>query len=469
MRTAQRRAWKRICRVATPVLIGVVLAVLAAPQNTAAQGAAMPGCVPRSSDRTKVTFFELAFETIQSSYFRPACEAELVDGCARGLRAYAPASGYTSAIDAAKTKADVVALLERFRVEKVGDLDGPSAACIGGMAAVLDGRSSFRDAGAVERMFVNSLRAEWGFDVVADPDGGRVAAVAAGSPAARAGLAVDDVITEIDGNAVRGNETMVLARRILRFGAPRLTVRRPGSARASRVTLEPAPIKQRLPVARLFDGGLGYLRVPVIEAATAAQLVDALRDLRWENGSKLPAGLVLDLREASGGPFEAVNALAAMFLAPDSIAFVVERKPALDATWSRERNRTYRTVPDDYKAKNERDPLARLDPATRGVPLVVLTGQRMGSGAELLAASLRAHGRARLAGAPSPGVQMMIAFDPIHDSFGALMLTSARLSVPGGADWDANGLQPDVVVEPAVDRPAGEIDATLKAALELLR
>src|SRR5262249_21135602 len=93
-----------------------------------------------------------------------------------------------------------------------------------------------------------------------------------------------------------------------------LVVRRPANARLLEFVLDPAlvdaPSVER---AFLLQPGIGYVRVSSFDPLTAKQLKAAIEKL---GGEKLK-GLVLDLRDNSGGVVETALASAAYFLKPD--------------------------------------------------------------------------------------------------------------------------------------------------------
>ena len=69
-----------------------------------------------------------------------------------------------------------------------------------------------------------------------------VATVSAGTPAAAAGLKVGDSVTEVDGEAVNGSESLVAQNRERSVGAKvDLTVVRSGSSQQVSVTLTKRP------------------------------------------------------------------------------------------------------------------------------------------------------------------------------------------------------------------------------------
>ena len=69
------------------------------------------------------------------------------------------------------------------------------------------------------------------------------------------------------------------------------------------------------------------------------------------------------------------------------------------------------------------------------------------SAAEILAAALHDHGRAKLVGSPTYGKGTVQTFYDLDDGSG-LKLTTARYYTPNGNSLESNGIVPDMKVEP---------------------
>ena len=99
--------------------------------------------------------------------------------------------------------------------------------------------------------------------------------------------------------------------------------------------------------------------------------------------------------------------------------------------------------------------------------LVVLINGGSASAAEILAGSLRDHGRAKLVGGKSFGkgtVQEPVGFD---DGSG-LHVTIAKWLLPSGTNIHHDGVKPDVEIKYQAEKEEVKIDNQLKKALEVL-
>ncbi|HET7503747.1 MAG TPA: S41 family peptidase, partial [Kofleriaceae bacterium] len=81
-----------------------------------------------------------------------------------------------------------------------------------------------------------------------------------------------------------------------------------------------------------------------------------------------------------------------------------------------------------------------------GVPVVAIVDQGTASAAEILAAALHDHGRAKLVGVPTFGKGTVQTFYDLDDGSG-LKLTTARYFTPSGNTLESKGIIPDVTVE----------------------
>ena len=84
--------------------------------------------------------------------------------------------------------------------------------------------------------------------------------------------------------------------------------------------------------------------------------------------------------------------------------------------------------------------------AATSVPIIALVDSGTASAAEILAASLHDHQRARLVGLPTYGKGTVQTFYDLDDGSG-LKLTTARYFTPKGNSLESKGIVPDVRVD----------------------
>ena len=167
-------------------------------------------------------------------------------------------------------------------------------------------------------------------------------------------------------------------------------------------------------------------------------LEKAIAEIKKEAGDKI-IGYVVDLRNNPGGLLNQAISVSDAFLDKGEIVS------------TRGRN----------ESDTKRDNAARGD-LTDGKPIIVLINGGSASASEIVAGALQDHRRAIIVGTQSFGkgsVQTVIPL-PGH---GAMRLTTARYYTPSGRSIQAEGIEPDIVVEQA---KLEEIDSKYKRTRE---
>ncbi|MEY3735119.1 MAG: Carboxyl-terminal-processing protease [Cyanobacteriota bacterium] len=184
---------------------------------------------------------------------------------------------------------------------------------------------------------------------------------------------------------------------------------------------------------------LGVLRITQFSEPVPSQVQQALKDL---NNADVE-GLVLDLRNNSGGLVSAGLAVANALL---------DREPIVETV--------------------NRDALASLEQAGAGAlytgPLVTLVNGGTASASEILAGALQDDGRSRLLGSRTFGKGLIQTLIPLGNGSG-LAVTVARYRTPSGRDIQHLGIEPDQLLpQPEPLAPGGDDDSWLQAALDSL-
>ncbi|MBQ8927698.1 MAG: S41 family peptidase [Oscillospiraceae bacterium] len=261
------------------------------------------------------------------------------------------------------------------------------------------------------------------------------------SPAAEAGLAVDDRIVGVEGEdaaslgyeetvtRIRGEENTSVTLQILR-GEEEL------SFTITRRTFEVTTV-----YSKMLDNGVGYIRITNFRENTVEQFQDAL-DTLTANGAK---GLLFDVRSNGGGLLDSLEKMVDPLL-PEGVI----------ATATYQEGNTETVV---YSDASELD-----------LPMVVLINENSASAAELFAASLRDFKGAKLVGKQSFGKGVMQVTSRLDDG-GGLTLTVATYQTARSECYDGVGLVPDVEVEAGEDTRIADgdplTDPQLAAAMQL--
>jgi carboxyl-terminal processing protease len=246
------------------------------------------------------------------------------------------------------------------------------------------------------------------------------------SPADVAGLAPDDRVVSVDGvvTAEAGKEVANAATwesRLRGASGTRttLTILRVGWKDPKPFTIVRAQVK--LPTVRhkVLEKGIGYMAITRFSESTSADAAAALTSLRQQNALD---ALVLDLRNDPGGLVDQSIAVADQFLDGGTIV-TIRGKGGTVETQS-----------------------AHKGGLAISVPVTVIVDHGTASAAEILAAALHDHGRAKLVGLPTYGKGTVQTFFDLEDGSG-LKLTTARYYTPKGNSLESKGLTPDVRAE----------------------
>lgn len=319
-------------------------------------------------------------------------------------------------------------VFERIKSDFVEEVDDRQLLndAIKGMLSGLDPHSTYLDPESFKEVRIGTSGEFGGLGIEVTMENGFVKVVAPidDTPADRAGLRTGDLITRLDGQAVKG---MSLAEAVEKMrGKPdtdiKLTVIREGEVQPLEFTITRAVIKITSVKSRMLEDGYAYVRITQFQNGTADTLRKILGDLKKEAGGELK-GLVLDLRNNPGGVLDAAVAVSDTFL---SDGLIVSTKGRVENS-----RFTFTAKPSDY-----------MDDA----PMVVLVNGGSASAAEIVAGALQDHQRAVVMGTETFGKGSVQTILPMENG-AALKLTTARYYTPNDRSIQAAGIQPDVIVE----------------------
>ncbi len=245
------------------------------------------------------------------------------------------------------------------------------------------------------------------------------------SPADIAGLQLEDRVVAIDQEptAEPGHELKDAGAWEAKLRGPSgtrvvLSISRVGWKEPHAFTVVRAQVKQPTVKHSVIEKGIGYLAITRFSEATAADVAAALADLKKQG----LAALVLDLRADPGGLVDQSIAIADQFLNDGTIVTIKGRHGSVETQ------------------------SAHKGGLAVAIPVIAIVDQGTASAAEILAAALHDHGRAKLVGVPTYGKGTVQTFYDLDDGSG-LKLTTARYYTPAGNSLESKGIVPDVVVE----------------------
>ncbi|WP_374666659.1 S41 family peptidase [Ramlibacter sp.] len=323
---------------------------------------------------------------------------------------------------------------------------------ISGMVSSLDPHSQYFDKKSFKEFREGTTGRFVGVGIEISHEDGLVKVVSPieGSPAHRAGLKSGDLITKIDDTAVKGLTLNEAVKRMRGEANTKvmLTIYRKDENRTFPVTITREEIKTVSVKGRIVEPGYGWIRLSQFQERTVDDFVRKMEELyKAEPNLK---GLVLDLRNDPGGLLDAAVAVSAAFLPADVVVVSTNGQLA-------ESKYTYKASPDFYVRRGA-DPLRRLPPQLKSVPLVVLVNEGSASASEIVAGALQDHKRAMVLGSQTFGKGSVQTVRPLGPDTG-LKLTTARYYTPSGRSIQAKGIVPDVLVDESEE---GNIFAALR-------
>ena len=355
--------------------------------------------------------------------------------------------------------ASVFGLIKSDYVEPVDEKKLISDA-ISGMVSSLDPHSQYFDKKSYKEFREGTTGKFVGVGIeIAQEDGLiKVVSPIEGSPAFRAGLKPNDLITKIDTTAVRGLALNEAVKRMR--GEPNtkviLTVFRKDENRTFPVTIVREEIKTQSVRGKVIEPGYGWVRLSQFQDRTVEDFVKKIEEIyKQEPNLK---GLVLDLRNDPGGLLDAAVAVSAAFL-PENVAVVSTNGQLVDSKFS------YKASPEFYLRRGGPDPLKRLPAALKKVPLVVLVNEGSASASEIVAGALQDHKRGIIIGSQTFGKGSVQTVRSLGPDTG-IKLTTARYYTPSGKSIQAKGIVPDVMVDETLEGSPFAALRTREADLE---
>ena len=274
---------------------------------------------------------------------------------------------------------------------------------------------------------------------------GRIVVIASleGSPAADAGVVSGTAVLAVNGEATDDLGLEATAARLRGDAGTQvvLTLEAPDGTR-DELTLERRSVDLR-PVRtrrlRRDDHTLGYLRITQFSEGVPEQVQEAIAEL----SDKGIEGLVLDLRNNSGGLVSAGLAVADAFLSNEPIVETRNRDGIAD-------------------------PIQASANTLYAGPMVTLVNGGTASASEILAGALQDNDRSQLLGSRTFGKGLIQTLTNLSDGSG-LAVTVAGYLTPSGRDIQGQGIEPDRLLDqPEPLNPGGDGDRWLIDAQQMM-
>lgn len=256
-------------------------------------------------------------------------------------------------------------------------------------------------------------------------------------PAALAGVQVDDIILEVNGESTEGRTSSEVAAMIQASenNEVLLKLKREGAQKTLEIKIEMTEMERTSVTGEMMDNNVGYIRITQFTGVTSNQFKNAYGELKIQGMKKL----IIDLRDNPGGLLDSVCDTLSQILPEGVIVYTVDKN--------------------GDRSDRNCDGLNKID-----FPLVVLVNGDSASASEIFAGAVQDYGIGTIVGETTYGKG--IVQDAFRLSDGSyLKLTVSKYYTPNGHDIHKKGIEPDVEVE--MD-PDSEKDVQLDKALEVI-
>lgn len=302
---------------------------------------------------------------------------------------------------------------------------------LAGMLSALDPFSGYLNESDYQKT-IHSFQGELlgiGVELISDKNGLKIINVIPNSPADKASIKPSDIITHINGHAIKGiSETEALLKLKGHIGKKvQLTTLHESTPRTVTLTISIIPLDQ---LSISIQDQIIFVRIPQL----TDQSIKKLQKFMLEKAAALIEkneiqGLILDLRNNPGGSLEQAIQITEMFLDSGIIVKIYQRTAKESQTIQ----------------ANGKDLLHKR-------PMIVLINHGTVSSAEIIAAALKDNQRAVIIGERSFGkssIQSLYRFP----GFGAIKMTTSHFLSPRGICITNNGVNPDIAISEKTSFP----------------
>ncbi|MDH5761810.1 MAG: S41 family peptidase [Nitrospinota bacterium] len=332
-----------------------------------------------------------------------------------------------------KVFSEILSLLEANYVENLDTNDLIDGA-IRGMLKTLDPHTSYLPPESFKQMKVETSGRFGGLGIEITLRKGILTVVTPieDTPAFKAGVKSGDRIIKIEDESTL-DMTLSDAVEKLRgeIGTEvTITVFREGMEEPIIFTLARGNIQVKSVKSKIYEGGIGYVKIRSFTKTTSSDLDKALAEFKAKQVKKL----VLDLRNNPGGLLNQAVEVSDRFLNPENLIVYTQGR-------TDEQNMRFTT----------HDNVQRVS-----YPMIILVNGGSASASEIVAGALQDSSRAIILGTQTFGKGSVQTIIPLSDG-SALRLTTARYYTPSGRVIQENGIIPDIIVEvPLVQASASD-------------
>lgn len=302
--------------------------------------------------------------------------------------------------------------------ENMSEEDLINAAIDGMYKAAKDPYTSYLDEEDTNNLN-NALNGKYkgvGIIIEKHQDGVKVIDVIDASPAYKAGLKKDDIITEINLDSIKDLSVSDVTKIIdeVKYDTINFTIKRGNDLLSFDVDIK----TMYIPVSnyKVLDNNIGYISLTSFNENSYSQFKNNLEELEKLNINSL----IIDLRNNTGGYLDASKKVAELFLKKGKVIYYLEKKDDLTS------------FKDETKEK-------------RNYKIVILINKKSASATEVLAGALKDSYGATLVGEQSYGKGVIQEKDTLTNG-NIVKFTTAKWLTPNKENIDSIGIKPDIVI-----------------------
>ncbi|RYE05992.1 MAG: PDZ domain-containing protein [Rickettsiaceae bacterium] len=304
---------------------------------------------------------------------------------------------------------------------------------INGMLSALDPHSSYFVDEDLED-FISHTKGQFGgigVEVIFENGAVKIISPIDDLPAYRAGMEAGDYIVGVNDELVSNlgynkavKEMRGAAGTKVKLLVIRETENKPKEIELTREIVTIKPVKTILE-----DGDIAYVRIATFNEHTMNELDKSIKKLQDETKNNAGIkGIILDLRNNPGGLLDQAVAVSEFFIDSGTIVTTKGRN----------------------SSNNSILQVTKTHPKAPKVPIVALINGGSASAAEIVAGALQDHKRAIIVGSKSFGKGSVQTFLPTRSrGDAAIKLTTAKYYTPSGRSIQADGINPDIIIEQA--------------------
>ena len=265
------------------------------------------------------------------------------------------------------------------------------------------------------------------------------------SPAAKAGLKVNDIFVSIDGKSTDGKNASDVANMLKSSTVKKSTVviKRNGEEKSYKIEKENITLfSVSSNMINSDNKKIGYISVSLFGQKTYSQFYNALSDLEKENMSSL----IIDLRGNSGGYLTTVTQMLSIFMDKDTVIYKMKTKNKIV----------------DYNS---------LMAGKKDYKVVILVDENSASASEIMASSMKEKYGAILVGKTTYGKGTVQSTANLSDGT-MIKYTIQEWLTPNGNSINGKGIKPDYEVDLSKEyknNPTNDNDNQLQKAIEIIK